>query len=152
LIDEFGFAQENLAQRIGKNRSTVANYLRLLSLPKPIQQSLIREEISMGHAKVILSLKDFEKQTLLYETIIRDSLSVSETEKAALRIEQKEKKKKLVHENRDFFLDQLSEKIQQRLGTKVSILGKGKRGRISIDYYNLDDLDRLLAVFGVDTL
>ncbi len=150
LILEFGFQQDDLAQRVGKKRSTVANYLRLLSLPKNIQDSVTQGHITMGHAKAILALEGIEKQNLLYELILRDELTVREAEEAALRIAEKAKKQSLVYANRDFFLEQLAEKIQRKLGTKVSIQGKGKRGRIIVDYYNLDDLDRLLAIFGVD--
>lgn len=149
LIEEFQFSQEELALRIGKKRSTVSNYMRLLSLPKNIQDSLSKNLISMGHAKAVLSLEGFEKQNLLHELILRDDLTVREAEEAALRIAEKAKKKMLTYVNRDFFLEQLAEKVQQKLGTKVAIQGKGKKGRISIDYYNLDDLDRLLALFGV---
>lgn len=150
LIDEFGFHQDTLATQVGKKRSTIANYLRLLSLPKAIQDSVSADVISMGHAKAILSLKGFEKQQLLHELILRDDLTVREAEAAANRIAEKAKKNGLVYAPRDFFLDQLAEKIQERFGTKVSIQGKGKRGRISIDYYGLDDLDRLLNLLGVD--
>jgi ParB family transcriptional regulator, chromosome partitioning protein len=151
LIEEFNFGQEALSTQIGKKRSTVANYLRLLTLPKNIQDSVLQEHISMGHAKAILSLEGFEKQILLHEIILRDDLNVREAEQAALRINEKCKKKKLVCANRDFILDQLAEKIQAQLGTKVHIQGMGKRGRILIDYYNLDDLDRLLNLFGVSS-
>jgi len=151
LIEQFQFNQDVLAQRIGKKRSTVANYLRLLSLPKNIQDSISNDSITMGHAKAILSLEGFEKQNLLHEIILRDDLTVREAEAAALRIAEKAKKKMLTYVNRDFFLEQLSEKIQQKLGTKVMIQGKGKRGRICINYYNLDDLDRLLNIFGVES-
>lgn len=150
LVEEFGFNQDDLALKVGKKRSTVANYLRLLSLPKGIQDSLTAQTITMGHAKAILSLEGFEKRNLLHELVLRDELSVRETEEAALRIAEKEKKKKLVYETRDFFLEQLSEKVQKKLGTKVAIQGRGKRGRLIIDYYNLDDLDRLLNIFGVE--
>lgn len=149
LIEEFGYHQEDLARRIGKKRSTVANYLRLLTLPKAIQDAVTNNTISMGHAKAILSLDVFSKQHLLFDLIITDDLSVREAEEAALRIAEKAKKQKLVYANRDFFLEQLAEKVQQALGTKVTIMGKGKRGRISINYYSLDDLDRVLALLGV---
>jgi ParB family chromosome partitioning protein len=149
LIEEFGYSQEELAKRIGKKRSTVANYLRLLSLPKNIQDAVVADKITMGHAKAILSLDNFSKQNLLFDLIERDGLSVREAEEAALRIAEKAKKKKLVYVNRDFLLEQLAQKVQQALGTKVSITGKGKRGRVAIDYYNLDDLDRILALLGV---
>ena len=150
LIENFEFRQDDLALRIGKKRSTVANYLRLLSLPKNIQESVTKGTISMGHAKSILSLEGFEKQNLLHELILRDDLTVRETEETALRIAEKSKKKMLTYVTRDFYLEQLAEKMQQKLGTKVTIQGKGKRGRISIDYYNLDDLDRLIALLTVE--
>ena len=151
LMMEFGLQQDALAQRIGKKRSTIANYLRLLSLPKHIQDSISRNEISMGHAKAILSVEGFEKQNLLYELVVRDELSVRETEEAASRITSKAKKQKLIPVTRDFYLEHLAEKIQEKLGTKVFIQGRGKRGKIMIDYYNLDDLDRLLMIFGVES-
>lgn len=147
LIEEFEFSQDELATRIGKKRSTVANYLRLLALPKNIQDAVVSDAITMGHAKAILSLDTFEKQNLLFELIMRDDLSVRETEEAAVRISTKAKRNVLPYANRDFFLEQVAERLQQSLGTKVTIQGKGKKGRISIDYYNLDDLDRLIALF-----
>lgn len=98
----------------------------------------------MGHAKAILSLEGEEKQILLHELVLRDDLTVRETEEAALRITEKIKKKTLAYVNRDFHLEQLAEKMQHKLGTKVFIKGKGKKGEISICYYSFDDLDRLL--------
>lgn len=148
LIEQFDFQQDELAARIGKKRSTVSNYLRLLGLPKKIQDSVSSGQMTMGHAKAILSLEGFEKQSLLYELILRDELTVRQAEEAALRIAEKAKKKSLVYETRDFYLEQIAEKMQQKLGTKVTIQGRGKKGRISIDYYNFDDLDRLIALFG----
>jgi len=150
LMDDFALNQDQLARRVGKKRSTVANYLRLLGLPKAVQESVDQGELTMGHAKAIMALQGFEKQMLLYETIRRDALSVREAEKAAQRIGQKAKKQKLVYADRDFYLEQLAEQVQSKLGTKVSIQGKGKKGRITIDYYNLDDLDRLLEIFGIN--
>lgn len=151
LIEQFGFDQEEVAMRIGKKRSTVSGYLRLLSLPKGIQDGIASELITMGHAKAILSLEGFDKQNLLYGIITRDDLSVREAEEAAARISQKAKKQKLVYANRDFYLEQVAEKMQKKLGTKVFIQGKGKRGRVSIDYYSLDDLDRLIGLLGADS-
>jgi ParB family chromosome partitioning protein len=152
LIEEFHFPQDDLAVRLGKKRSTVANYIRLLGLPKNIQDGVSSNAISMGHAKAILALSGFEKQNLLYELILRDDLNVREAEQAALRLAEKVKRQNLAYANRDFFLEQIAEKIQAKLGTKVSIQGKGKKGRIYIDYYNLDDLERLLSLFGVQNM
>lgn len=149
LTVEFGLSQDALASRLGKKRSTITNYLRLLTLPNNIQESILADLISMGHAKAILSLTTLESQNLLHELILRDGLSVRDAEKQASRISEKVKKQKLTYVSRDFYLEELSEKIQKKLGTKVFIQGKGKRGRIMIDYYNLDDLDRLLSLFGV---
>lgn len=146
LIEQFGYPQDDLAQRIGKKRSTVANYLRLLGLPKNIQDAVINDTITMGHAKAILSLEGFEKQNLLYEIIVRDDLSVREAEEAAIRIAQRAKRQNLAYANRDFFLEQIAQRLQEKLGTKVMVQGKGKKGRIAIDYYSLDDLDRLIAL------
>lgn len=147
LIEQFGFAQDELAVRIGKKRSTVANYLRLLGLPKNIQDGVSSDTITMGHAKAVLALEGFEKQNLLYELIIRDGLNVREAEEASVRISQKAKKQNLAYANRDFYLEQIAERIQQSLGTKVTVQGKGKKGSIRIDYYSLDDLDRLMTIF-----
>lgn len=150
LMQEFHFNQDELASRIGKKRSTIANYIRLLSLPQKIQESLSNETLTMGHAKAILSLEGLEKQLFLHDLILRDNLNVRQAEKTAQKLSQKAKKQTLSYENRDFYLEQIAEKLQYKLGTKVSIQGKGRRGRISIDYFNLDDLDRLLLTLGVN--
>lgn len=152
LIDDFGLNQEDLAIRLGKKRSTIANYVRLLSLPKHIQNSVIKGTITMGHAKAILSLSAANQQHLLYETIIRDALTVREAEASALRISSKAKKKQLVETSRDFFLEHLEEQVQRALGTKVSIQSSGKKGKIVINYYTHEDLERLLSLFGVNNI
>lgn len=147
LMEEFNLNQDEVALRVGKKRSTITNYLRLLALPKMIQESLTKGLMTMGHAKAILSLDGFERQLDLHDLVLRDSLSVRETEESTQRLKQKAKRKTLT--SRDFYLEQLVEKLQYKLGTKVSIQGQGCRGRISIDYFSLDDLDRLLDVLGV---
>lgn len=149
LIVEFGLTQEQLANQIGKKRSTLANYLRLLTLPLMIQESIAKGFITMGHAKAILALDQEERQILLHELILRDNLNVREAEQTAQRIGEKAKKQQLSYVSRDFYLEQLADKIREKLGTQVSIQAKGKKGRISIDYYSLDDLDRLLSLLGV---
>lgn len=149
LMEEFGLTQDQLAQQLGKKRSTLANYLRLLALPPAIQESIVKNFITMGHAKAILALDQEEKRMLLHEMILRDDLNVREAEQAAQRIGEKAKKQQLSYVPRDFYLEQLADKIREKLGTQVLIQAKGKKGRISIDYYSLDDLDRLLALLGV---
>jgi len=149
LVQDFGFSQEQLALKIGKKRSTIANYLRLLSLPASVQHSLNVALITMGHAKAILALENEDKQLLLHELILRDDLSVRESEKAAVRIGEKAKKNQLGYVARDFYVEQLAGKIQQKVGTKAVIHNNGKKGYISLYYYNFDDLDRLLNLLGV---
>lgn len=149
LLDEFGYTQESLAKQIGKKRSTLANYLRLLTLPSSIQESIRKDIMSMGHGKAILSLEKEDRQILLHELIIRDQLSVREAEEAAARLSEKVKKQELVYVSRDLYLEHLENKMREKLGTQVSMQSKGKGGHISIDYYDLDDLDRLLSIFGI---
>jgi ParB family chromosome partitioning protein len=151
LLEKFNLNQNSVAEQLGKKRSTIANYLRLLSLPSTIQQSLLAETITMGHAKAILSLEDEEKQVLLHQIILRDTLSVRDAESMAKKIATKARQKKLKYVNSNFFLKQLAEKVQNHLGTKVEMQEriKGKGGRITIDYYSYDDLDRLLKLLGV---
>ncbi len=149
LMQQFGLNQETLAEKIGKKRSTVANYLRLLGLPKQIQAGISIGSLTMGHAKVILSLPNEEQQVYLYDRIKQEELTVRQTETIANKMLNKEGKTPLKYETRNFYLEELSERLQRKLGTKVHIQSMGKKGRISINYYNLDDLDRLLALLGV---
>lgn len=150
LIEDFEYSQDQLSIKIGKKRSTVANYLRLLALPKNIQNSLSSALITMGHAKAILALEGEDKQTLLHDLILRDDLSVREAEKAALRIGEKAKNRQLHYVARDFYIEDLAAKIQRQIGTKAVIHNKGKKGYVSLFYYSLDDLDRLLTLLGVN--
>lgn len=147
LAKQFNLRQEELAQRLGKKRSTVANYLRLLNLPIAIQDSVSNGSISMGHAKAILSIESEEQQLQLHVKILREELTVREAEKAALKLN---KFTAPAVKKRDIFLEQLSDRMRERLGTQVSILGQGTRGRITIDYYNLDDLDRILSILKIE--
>lgn len=140
LIREKGCTQDELAGKIGMNRSTLANYLRLLSLPAPMQKSLSEGLISMGHAKALLSIPNQKKQQMIHQKIIQKGLSVREAEKAASQDEE-------TSETYDpLFLKPLKEEMQHKLGTKVEFETGSQKGRICIDYYNLDDLDRIVNI------
>lgn len=147
LIEQFDLNQEELAARIGKKRSTVANYLRLLTLPQHLQKSVLQGMISMGHAKAILSLESLEQQNQIHERILREDLTVRATEKAVQRLVSDASPSAAPQ---DPHLEHITNQMQQKLGTGVTIQGKGSQGRISIDYYSLDDLDRLLTIFGIN--
>lgn len=149
LMEAHGQSQDELAQILGKKRSTVANYLRLLSLPKNIQDATSSGIITMGHAKAILALEAEDQQQLLLEIILRDGLSVRQAEQSAQRLSEKVRKKQLVFRPRDFYLEHLARQLEEKLGTKVVVQGIGKKGKIIIDYYSLDDVDRLIELLGL---
>lgn len=142
LMKEFGFSQEELAHKVGKKRSTVANYLRLLSLPPSIQDSLRQDLITMGHAKALLSLEALDHQLHLHDKIIEGDWSVRKTEEAVHAAF----KPKAPPPKNDLFLKDLEKKIAERLGTCVRLTGSS----LEIDYYSLDDLDRLLTCLGIE--
>lgn len=150
LIEQIGYTQEKLASIIGKKRSSITNYLRLLNLPTSIQKSLIKQWITMGHAKAILSLSSEKLQKILHDAILRDSLSVREAEKRAKKLQtsieiQKQPSTSLekVNHKNNLILKDLALKFQEALGSQVTIEGSQNKGKIIITYYNLEDIDRL---------
>jgi ParB family transcriptional regulator, chromosome partitioning protein len=152
LINEFKLTQEALSERVGKDRATVSNYLRLLKLPDMIKGFINDGSLTMGHAKAILAINDEFKQIEAVKKILEDGLNVRETEalcggsSTAKTTHAKSKKtKKKLPEVAD-----LEDKLIQSLGTKVRIEHKGKKGKIEIDYYSLDELDRLLDILMPD--
>ncbi|HEY4832842.1 MAG TPA: ParB/RepB/Spo0J family partition protein [Waddliaceae bacterium] len=149
LIKEFGYLQEEVAKKIGKKRSTVTNYLRLLSLPKQIQEGISIGKITLGHAKALLSLEKTEKQLYLFELIVMEQLSVREAEKAAQKIDQLPKKREANSLSKDCFIKELENRLLERFGTKVAVQDEGNKGRLCIEYYDLEDLERLLELCGV---
>lgn len=144
LAELYSLNQEQLAIKVGKKRSTVANYLRLLTLPENVQTGLQSGKITMGHAKVILSLETPSKREALYTKIMCRGLSVRETETAAVQIsEHVPLKQRLMPFGQNEHIKALEQALQQKLGTKVKVSGN-TQGRVTIEYHNLDDLDRLL--------
>jgi ParB family chromosome partitioning protein len=141
LQDEFKLTQEDLARRVGKERSTVTNFLRILGLAKEIKQEIAAGNLSMGHAKAILSLERVRDQAQAAMHIAKKGLSVREAETLVGRMKDppKEKKARLSHE-----LKAIEEKLRKALGTKVSLSSKSKGGKIVIDYYSDEELDRIL--------
>ncbi|NOY65072.1 MAG: ParB/RepB/Spo0J family partition protein [Nitrospirae bacterium] len=143
LIEEYHYTQEDLAKRVGKDRATVSNFLRLLKLPPEIKGFVSQGRLSMGHAKALLSIPIRSGQIEAARVVIKKGLSVRETEALCKRILESKKKQK-TKKQKDPNIQALEDKLKQSLGTKVEIKHKGKRGRIEIEYYSLDELDRLL--------
>ena len=148
LISEFKLTQEQVAKKIGKNRSTVTNLLRVLSLPEKIKQSLRRDELSVGHARALLSISDPVKQLDLWRQIIDNKLNVRDVEILVTDTSPRPKKKggRKRAFTRNAELSALVEKLTTHLGTKVRIFGSPTRGRIEINYYSKDDLERILEI------
>jgi ParB family chromosome partitioning protein len=147
LIEEFNLTQDQVAQSVGKERSTITNTLRLLKLPAEIQQSVSVGKLSMGHARALLSLEDFQEQIKFFNIAIQKQLSVREIEelvRAQVRETVTERISKAPTKDRD--LTVLEDDLKQIFGTKVEVIAKKKRGKIVIEYYNLDDLDRILKI------
>lgn len=152
LIEEFNLSQEDLSKRIGKDRTTITNTLRLLKLPLEVRNQLLQNRITSGHARAILSLESKEKQKELCALIIKKGLSVREAESIAKRWAEKPKKSIIPVKPRGDLESQLSslqDSMRKYLGTKVHITQKGKRGKIEIEYYSHEDLERIVeAILG----
>lgn len=144
LCDEFNFTQEKIGQTIGKDRSTIANTMRLLLLPKKIQDFVEDNTISMGHARTILSIDGEKAQTKFCQRIIKRGLSVRQTEALVRKIAARRHTKP--HPAKDHHISSIEEELQHLFGTRVKIITGKKRGRIEIQYYSNDDLDRILGL------
>ncbi len=142
LIRDFKLTQEEISVKVGKDRATIANYLRLLKLPDEIKSMINNGYLTVGHAKAILSIEGRTNQIEAAKKIVKGGLSVREAEALSKKtlIPQKPKQKK------DPQISSLEEKLIRNLGTKVRIIQKGKKGKIEIEYYSLEELDRLLEI------
>ena len=143
LISVFRMTQEEVAEKVGKKRSTLANYLRLLALPETIQHTLSKGEISMGHAKAILSLDSAQLQKMFTKLIVEKQLTVRDAEKQSRKFTSKKKKKKKGAAFRDPYIEEIEEQLKQRFGTKVVISKARRGGKITLHYYSMEDLERL---------
>ena len=144
LLEEFNLKQDEVAERVSKSRTAVTNSMRLLKLSKKVQQMIIDDMISTGHARALLAIDDEEQQYILANKIFDEKLSVRETEKLvkALKNPKKEvKKQKLEH---TFVYDNIEEQLKNIIGTKVSVNPKANgKGRIEIEYYSEEELERI---------
>lgn len=148
LLTEFHLKQDEVAERVSKSRTAVTNSMRLLKLNEKVQQMIIDDMISTGHARALLAIDDQEQQHALAVKIFDEKLSVRETEKLIKNIKKpKEEKKPEKKIENSFVYDDLAEKMKQALGTKVKVLAKGNgKGKIEIEYYSDSELERMFDI------
>lgn len=144
LIEEFNYTQEEVARSVGKDRTTVTNLLRLLRLPIDIQRGVYDGDISVGHARSLLSVEDPNLRKQLFDKIKAKGWSVREIEQKVRQLLTGTAPSLKKMNRRDHEIVALEEELQRILGTKVQVLAKKKRGKIIIEYYSPDDLDRVI--------
>ena len=150
LSNEFGMRQEDIAQKVGRSRAAVANSVRLLDLHEQVQTWLTQGLLSVGHAKVLLALKEPEEQRAVAETILRRSATVRATERLVARQlggTRPRRRRQTVATSAT--IDDVQNRLQEHLGTRVTVHHGEKRGRIEIEYYGNDDLQRVLNALGL---
>lgn len=143
LMEESGATQEEVAKRLGKDRSTVANFLRLLKLPIYVQKDLVDGRLSMAHARVLAGLKSTEELKAFRDLVIKKGLSVRQLEEMVKRRAQTKPPKKKESET-EYYFRSVADNLKRTLGTRVDIKKRGKEGRIVIYFYSDDELDRLI--------
>ena len=147
LQKEYGLTQEEVSQKVGKDRATVANHIRLLKLPEKIQESLKNNEISMGHARAFMALNNVGDQIQIWKSTLKHGWSVRKVEE---EIRNQSEKKSTVTKSKSEtispYLQETQDRLRTALGSQVKISGNGKKGKIEIVYYSSDDLDRLVEL------
>jgi len=148
LVNEIHLTQEEVAQKVGKDRSTVANFLRLLKLPRRIQESLLSGELTMGHARALITLNNSEDQIRIWKQIVKNELSVRRVEQIIRESTQHKKvaKPKPKVSDKPPYIREAEDKMRQSLATQVHIKSNRKGGIIDIEFYSDDDLDRIISL------
>ena len=149
LVDDLKINHEELGKRVGKDRSTINNYLRLLKLPPSIQNGLIKNKIQMGHARALISIDISEIQLEIYSSIIKNNLSVRKTEELVRNFKNKKEKvfKKIDKKSKD--IEKLESKLSSFFGTKINTQGDSLKGKIIIPYKSTNDLNRILELLDI---
>lgn len=154
LAKDFGLKQEEIAQRVGKNRATVSNAIRLLDLDEQVQVLISRKMLSSGHAKAILGIKGKAEQRMLADMVVRKKLNVRETEKLVSeqingKTTSKPEKKSKNSPQAEAYLRQIQDELRSRYSTNIAIQHSDKKGKIEIEYYGNEDLSRILELMGI---
>lgn len=143
IADTLDFTHEEIAARVGKDRTSVTNVIRLLTLPEEIQGDVAAGMLTMGHARALLAIAGREEQLAARKTVVAKGLSVRETERLAKGIGRAPKKRMGHDDKKDIYINELEESIRRALGTKVAIRHRGTRGVIELHYFSVAELDRL---------
>jgi ParB family chromosome partitioning protein len=154
LMKEFTLTQEQVAQQVGKGRAAVANAVRLLTLPEQIRAWISSDDLSVGHAKVLLGLNSAEQQLLAAERIRKENLTVRATERLVETMRagsRPARRRRTVPAGSEAIFADLEKRLQQHVGTRVRIVGKANSGKIEIDYFSPEDLDRILQLLRLPT-
>jgi len=152
LMDDFSFTQDELSRRLGKSRTALANTVRLLNLDKRVQDYLIDGVITEGHGRAILAVEDKDLQCRLAQKVIDDSLTVRETEKLISNLEKDaadQKVKKEKNDNSSPYISDIKSRLEEKFDTKVLIKDKNNKGKIEIEYYSNDDLQRIIDILNL---
>ncbi|MFZ5570968.1 MAG: ParB/RepB/Spo0J family partition protein [Thermodesulfobacteriota bacterium] len=151
LMNEFHLTQDQVAGKVGKSRSAVANFLRLVQLPEPIKKSLSEGRISMGHARALLGVETAAQQLAAWQVVVGKELSVRETEALIKRLKKEKEKRPAPSKSSDeIYFESLAEELSRHFGTKILIKRQGQKGKLEIEFYSNDDLDRLLMLLKKD--
>ena len=149
LLNEFNLKQDEVAERVSKSRTAVTNSMRLLKLCDEVQQMIIDEMITTGHARALISVEDPEQQYILAQKIFDEKLSVRDVEKLVKDLGKTKKEKKAKEKDKalEVIYQEIEQKLKDKVGTKVSITSKGDgAGKLEIEFYNHDDLERIIAI------
>ncbi|MEX0719170.1 MAG: ParB/RepB/Spo0J family partition protein [Balneolaceae bacterium] len=148
LLEEFDYTQAEVAERVGKNRTTVTNMLRLLNLPDFLQRAMKSNQVSMGHARALLTIDDAEVQKKILDKTIQNGWSVRQIEEAVRALDKPaSSKNKSKKDPPNPFYNEISARLRRTFSTKVNVQPKKDGGEIRIEYYSDDDLERLLGIF-----
>lgn len=152
LLSDFNITQEELSKRIGKSRVAIANTIRLTNLDERVQQYIIESIISEGHGRALLAIEDKEKQYELAQKVIDEKLSVRELERIIKKFNEDEEKDKVIWSNHYLnpYYKEITNQLQDHFGTKVNILNKKNKGKIEIEYYSEEDLQRILDIMNIE--
>jgi len=149
LVDDLKINHEELGKRVGKDRSTINNYLRLLKLPPSIQNGLIKNKIQMGHARALISIDISEIQLEIYNSIIKNNLSVRKTEELVRNFKNKKEKVSQKIDKKSKDIEKLESKLSSFFGTKINTQGDSLKGKIIIPYKSTNDLNRILELLDI---